>query len=94
MRLLMKVVLPTAAENPIVVDPQFPEKLRSILLGVGAEATYSNLVDGRRIEYVLIDIEDVSRLTSIAEPVFRLLGAKPEFLPEVVPKTYYGRVGY
>lgn len=94
MRFLMKVVLPTATESAVTGDPQFSEKLQRVFLSVGAQATYSNLVDGKRVEYALIEIDDISRITGIAEPVFRFLGVKPEFLPEVAPTPYYGRVGY
>jgi len=29
-----------------------------------------------------------------AEAVFRLMGVKPEFLPEIVPQPYYGLRNY
>jgi len=94
MRFLMKIAIPTAAENPAVGEPQFNEKLRSFFLKLGAEATYSNMLDGRRFDYVLVDIPDVTQITAVAEPVFRFLKVKPEFLPEVAPQPYYGRFGY
>jgi hypothetical protein len=89
----MKIPIPTAAENPAVAEPQFQDRLRALFSGIGAQATYSSSVDGRRIEYVLVDI-DVEQITATAEPVFHFLGVRPEFLPEVVPKPYYGRTGY
>jgi hypothetical protein len=94
MRLLMKIAIPTAAENAVVCDPKFNEKLRSLFLKLGAEATYSATLDGRRFDYMLVDISDVTQITAVAEPVFRFLKVKPEFLPEVAPKPYYGRTGY
>ena len=94
MRLLMKIAIPTAAENAVVSDPKFNEELRALFLKLGAEATYSNTLDGRRFDYVLVDLEDVTQITAVAEPVFRFLKVKPEFLPEVAPKPYYGRAGY
>jgi hypothetical protein len=94
MRLLMKIPLPTAAENPEVNKPGFESELRDLFLSLGAEGRYSNTLDGRRIEYVLVNLKDMSLLAAVAEPVFRLLKVKPEFLPEVVPKPYYGRIGY
>ena len=88
MRLLMKIPLPPAENLP--ADDQ---KLRAFFTAIGAQATYSNMADGRRIEYVLVDIE-AERITATAEQVVRFLGVKPEFLPEVTPKPYYGRIGY
>jgi hypothetical protein len=93
MRFLMKIPVPTPAENAVAADPEFDEKLRRLFSSIGALATYSNIVDGRRIDYVLVDVE-LSLLTARAETVFRFLGVKPEFLPEVVPQPYYGRSGY
>ena len=94
MRFLMKVAIPTAAENAAVSDPKFNEELRGLFLKLGAEASYSNTLDGQRFDYALIDIPDVTQITAVAEPVFRFLKVKPEFLPEVAPQPYYGRIGY
>jgi len=86
--------MPTAAENPAVNTPDFEKELRDLFSSLGAEGRYSKTLDGRRLEYVLVNLKDISQLTAVAEPVFRLLKVKPEFLPEVVPAPYYGRVGY
>jgi hypothetical protein len=93
MRFLMKITIPSLAENAIVGDPEFEAKLRALFLSFGALATYSNSIDGRRLDYVLVDLVP-ARITATAESVFRFLGTKPEFLPEVVPQPYYGRTGY
>jgi hypothetical protein len=94
MRLLMKIAIPTVAENAVAGYPKFNEELRALFLALGAKATYSNTLDGRRCDYVLVDLDDVTQIPEVAEPVFRFLKVKPEFLPEVTPKSYYGRVGY
>jgi len=93
MRLLMKIPLPANTQNALAGDPQLKQKLAHVFHEIGVQARYSNIVDGQRIEYALVDIAE-ERITATAEPVFRLLGVKPEFLPEVTPKSYYGRVGY
>jgi hypothetical protein len=41
----------------------------------------------------LVDVEP-ERMTEIARPIFQLLGVRPEFLPEIVPESYYGLRGY
>ncbi len=94
MRLLMKIPMPTASENPAVNAVDFETTLRDLFSRLGAEGRYSNRVDGSLYEYVLFNLQDVSQLTNIAAPVFRLLKVKPEFLPQVVPQPYYGRIGY
>ena len=93
MRLLMKIVLPAQTPDAMAGDPQLEQKLRRLFDEIGVQARYSNVIDGRRVEYALVDIPE-ERITATAEPVFRLLGVKPEFLPEVTPKSYFGRVGY
>jgi hypothetical protein len=93
MRFLMKIPIPTVAENPITGTPQFDTALRDTFQRIGAKAVYSRAEEGRRVDYVLVDIAP-ERIAATAEPVFRLVGVKPEFLPEVVPAPYYGRSGY
>jgi hypothetical protein len=90
----MKVPVPTAAENPAINRPDFETELHDLFLRLGAEGRYSKTLDGKRFEYVLVNLKDISQLTAVAEPVFRLLKVKPEFLPEVAPAPYYGRIGY
>jgi hypothetical protein len=93
MRFLMRIQIPTAAENAVVSDPIFDEKLRSLFLKVGAQATYSTTQEGRRIDWVVVDIKDAAQIAAVAEPIFRWLKVKPEFLPEMAPKPYFGRIG-
>ncbi len=93
MRFLIKIVLPTAAENPLVGEPDFESRLNALFRRIGALANYPGSQDGRRIEYVLVEV-DPGQITPTAEPLFRFLGVKPEFLPEMVPSPYYGRSGY
>jgi hypothetical protein len=69
----MKITMPTAAENPMVNAPDFETRLGDLFSSLGAEGRYSNNLDGRRLEYVLVDLKDLSQLTNVAEPVFRLL---------------------
>jgi len=91
MRLLMRVVFPAATENPIWTAPDFDAQWRALLKRIGALASYPK--EQGRIQHVLID-PDPSQITPIAEAVFRLVGVKPEFLPEIVPPPYYGLRNY
>jgi hypothetical protein len=89
MRLLMKVVLP--ATTPVLAAPDFEAQWRAVLKRIGALAAYPR--EQGRIQYVLVET-DLSQITPIAEAVFRLVGVKPEFLPEIVPQPYYGLRNY
>jgi hypothetical protein len=93
MRFLMKILLPTSADNLFAATPDIEQKLSALFARIGALATYPTTVDASRCYYVLVDVEPEC-LTATAEPVFQLLGVKPEFLPEVLPKPYYGHSGY
>ena len=83
----MRVVLPAA----VPAAPDFEEKWRALLKQIGALAAYPR--EQGRIQHVLVEA-DPSRITPIAEAVFRLVGVKPEFLPEIVPPPYYGLRSY
>ena len=89
MRLLMRVVLP--AEAPVLAAPDFEAQWRALLKRIGALASYPR--EQGRLQYVLVEA-DPSQITPIAEAVFRLVGVKPEFLPEIVPQPYYGVRNY
>ena len=91
MRLLMRVVFPSAAESPVWASPDFDAQWRTLLMQIGALASYPR--EQGRIQHVLVDIHP-SQITSIAETVFRLGGVKPEFLPEIAPPPYYGVRSY
>ena len=87
----MKVVLPAATANPVLAGPGFEAQWRALLKHIGALASYPK--EQGRLQYVLIEA-DPAQITPIAEAVFRLVGVKPEFLPEIVPQPYYGLRNY
>lgn len=86
----MRVVLPAATANSVVAAPDFQAQWQALLKRIGALATYPR--EQGRIQHVLIDV-DPAQITHIAEGVFRLVGIKAEFLPEIVPPPHYGRGG-
>ena len=85
----MRVALPAA--TPILAAPDFEAQWGALLKRIGALASYPR--EQGRIQHVLVEA-DPSEITPIAEAVFRLVGVKPEFLPEIVPPPYYGLRGY
>ena len=89
MRLLISVFLPPA--SPVLAAPDFEGQWRALLKRIGALAAYPR--EQGRLQYVLIETEP-NQITPIAEAVFRLVGVKPEFLPEIVPPPYYGFRAY
>ena len=87
----MRIVLPAATANAVLDAPDFKAQWQALLKRIGALGTYPR--DEGRIQHVLVDI-DPGQITPIAEAVFRLVGVKPEFLPEIVPPPYYGLRNY
>ena len=86
----MRVILPAATASALAA-PELGAQWRDLLKRVGALAAYPR--EEGRVQYVLVEA-DPSQITPIAEAVFRLVGVKPEFLPEIVPQPYYGWRGY
>ena len=87
----MRIILPAATANPLLAAPDFEAQWQALLKRIGALASYPR--EQGRIQHVLVEA-DLSQITPIAEAVFRLVGVKPEFLPEIVPQPYYGWRGY
>ena len=85
----MRIVLPAA--TPILAAPDFEAQWQALLKRIGALASYPR--EQGRLQHVLVEA-DPSQITPIAEAVFRLVGVKPEFLPEIVPQPYYGLRNY
>jgi hypothetical protein len=94
MRFLLKIPVPTEAENPAAGQKDFDAKLRNLFTEVGALSTYSTQHEGRRIEWVIVDVGDLALITPMAKFIFGFLKVKPEFVPELTPKPYFRRVGY
>jgi len=92
MRLLMKLLIPTPAENAVVGESGFNEKFTQLLRELGAQSIFSRRAKDRRIAYALFDIQDPARIFAIAEPVSTWLKVKAEFFPETIGKSYFGDV--
>ena len=91
MRLLLRIVLPTATENPVLAAPDFEAQWRALLKRIGILASYPR--EQGHIQYLLVEA-DPRQITPIAEAVFRLVGVKTEFLPQIAPQPYYGLRNY
>ena len=87
MKMLVRVVIPPE----VLAAPDSLVQWRALLKSIGALASYPR--EEGRLQHVLVDVAP-SQITPIAESVFRLVGVKPEFLPEIVPPPYYGLRSY
>ena len=87
----MRIVIPASAVNPFLAAPDFEAQWQALLKRIGALASYPR--EQGRIQHVLVEA-DPNQITPLAEAVFRLVGVKPEFLPQIVPPPYYGLKTY
>ena len=85
MKMIMRVTL---AALPA---PDFQPQWQALLQRIGALS--ANAREQGRLHFVLLDIEP-ERITPIAEAVFHLTNAKPDFLPQMVQQPQYGVKNY
>ena len=87
----MRIAIPAEAANPFLAAPDFEVQWRALLKRIGALASYPK--EQGRLQHVLLDI-DAGQIMPIAEAVYRFVGVKPEFLPEIAPPPHYGVRNY
>lgn len=90
MRFLFHIELPTVQENPDIGGPDFESQLTRIYLAAGAQSAYSSSTDGRRIDVIVVEIDDVRELTPRAKTIFEFLNVRPTILPETNAKDSFG----
>jgi hypothetical protein len=87
----MKIPIPQKGQSAVRLDSDFDAKWKTLLAGLGAQSVHSNDSNTDRIDYAVFDIRDLALMFELAKTVHQWLGVKPEFLPEVVPKSYFGQ---
>lgn len=90
MRLIMRIELPTKEENPIIGIANFENELTRVYLAAGAQSAYSDMVDGRRTDVIVLEIENLRELAPKAKLVFDFLKVRPSFLPETGAGDQFG----
>ena len=81
MRFLIRAQIPTEAGNKMTKNPKFLEELENYIKKVKAEAAYFFEAAGDRTFAFIVNVESVDMMPTIAEPLFRDIGAKVEFHP-------------
>lgn len=79
MRMLMTIAFPHGEFNAAVRDGTVGRKIRMILEDAKPEAAYFTEKNGQRTAVVVINVDDVSRIPSFAEPWFLNFNANVEF---------------
>jgi hypothetical protein len=86
MRFLLKFSVPTEAGNEMIRNPEFPAKLEQWLSDINAEAAYFCPVNGRRGGYIVVNLDDASKIADFAEPLFYMAKAEVEYIPVMLPE--------
>lgn len=81
MRMLMKVTIPVAAGNDAIANGSLPKLIAESMERLKPEAAYFTVENGARTVLMVIGLEDVSDIPSIAEPFFMGLQAAVQFTP-------------
>ena len=87
MRFLMSFKIPIEKGNVLLRDPQkLGETMGHILADINAEHAFFGPVDGQRGGYIIVDLEDASRIAAIAEPFLLWLDADLGWMPLMTPE--------
>ena len=81
MRMMLKVTIPVEAGNQAIKDGTLPRTLQSTMDRLTPEAAYFLAEDGRRTALFFFDMQDVSQIPAIVEPLFMGLNASITILP-------------
>lgn len=97
MRMLLQVKFPHEAFNAAVRDGSIGQKMHSILDHIKPEAAYFTEMDGQRGAILIVNLEDPSKVPSIAEPFFLQFNADCSFrivmTPDVLAKAGLEAIG-
>ena len=86
MRMLMKVTMPHHKFNKLVEEGTAGAKFGKILEAIKPEAVYFTEMNGHRCGILIVDLADVSKIPSLAEPWFLGFDADVEFHPVMSPE--------
>ena len=92
MRMLMQAKFPHEQFNAAVKDGTVGKKIQQILEATKPEAVYFTECDGHRGAIMIVEVDDPSRVPSLAEPWFLLFEADVKFQIVLTPEDL-GRAG-
>jgi hypothetical protein len=81
MRFMLTFQIGLEEGNAAVKDGTLGQTIQSILNEIKPEAAYFTDIDGSRGGYLIINMDDASRIVAIAEPLFLGLGASVKLQP-------------
>jgi hypothetical protein len=80
-RMMLKITFPTEVGNGLIKDGSFSKIMQATMTKIKPEASYFVAENGCRCAMLFFDMQDVSDIPAIAEPLFMGLDARIEILP-------------
>jgi len=81
MRMMLKVTIPVEAGNKAVKDGTLPRTMQRTMERLKPEAAYFLAEDGKRTALFFFNMQDVSQIPVIAEPLFMGMDASLTMVP-------------
>lgn len=81
MRTLMKITVPVTSGNKALGDGTLPRVVQSTLETIKPEAAFFSVAGGKRTAWMFFDLQDVTQMPAICEPIFSGLDAEIELVP-------------
>lgn len=86
MRMMMQVTIPTESGNEAFKNGSFVQAIQDVLENAKPEAVYFTTMNGCRGGIIVFDLQDVTQIPKLAEPLFLALGATVELTPAFTPQ--------
>ena len=86
MRMLMKVNIPVEAGNKAIREGTLGKTMQQILQAQRPEAAYFVAENGQRCGYLIINLDQASKIPALAEPWFLAFNAAVELQPLMTPE--------
>ncbi|HZA68520.1 MAG TPA: hypothetical protein VE548_02395 [Nitrososphaeraceae archaeon] len=81
MRVLVRAMIPTAAGNKMVKDPNFLKNVEDYIKKFNCESSYFIEVNGNRTMVLVLDLPSPDMMPAIVEPLFQGFDANVEIHP-------------
>ncbi len=81
MRMMLKVTIPVEAGNKAIKDGALPRIMQNTLDRLKPESAYFLAEEGKRTALFFFDMQNVSQIPVIAEPLFMGMNASLTMLP-------------
>ncbi len=85
MRFLLKVNIPVEAGNRAAKEGTLGKTIQKIIESIKPEAAYFMADNGQRCGFLIVNLDNVSKIPALAEPWFLAFNAAVDFRPVMTP---------